>query len=285
MTKIRIALLLLLAQLVWPSETFAACRRFFDPGCNIRRSVDKAARVVGKPIEKAQHDTGHTIEKAAQDSGRVSEKSGQESSAALKNSLTPTREYLPARDIPPSGVGAYGLVALHAKPTTANQKKLAMVCKSFIAYFPRSKTSLASLSDQMLTIWPLDEPEAERAKTDDCEFVLEHYDLDASAAAMNDARIQNATFDGEGPYLIGWSPANSRGFADKLVLVVDMSADNSQISIDRKFLFWKNKIVENPTLWRGGWSLEDIRVAIKEFSDRYGEDMLTAIKLIGVTKR
>jgi hypothetical protein len=72
---------------------------------------------------------------------------------------------------------------------------------------------------------------------------------------------------------------------DKLVLIVDMSADNSQDSIDHKFLFWKNKIVENPELWRGGWSLEGVRVSIKEFSDQYGKDMLNAIKLIGATRR
>ena len=134
----------------------------------------------------------------------------------------------------------------------------------------------------MITVWPLDQPDAAQAKADDCDFVLEHYDLNASDAAIKDARKQQATFDGEGPYLVGWSPSNTRGVPDKLVLVVDMSADNTQALIDHKFLFWKNKVIENPALWRGGWSLDGIRVAIKEFADQYGNAMLTAIRLVGV---
>jgi hypothetical protein len=60
-----------------------------------------------------------------------------------------------------------------------------------------------------------------------------------------------------------------------------MSADNNQTMIDHKFLFWKNEIVEDPSLWRSGWSLDDVRVLIKDLSDRYGEDMLSAIELVG----
>jgi hypothetical protein len=195
------------------------------------------------------------------------------------------RQYLRAPDIPPPEAGAYGIVVLHSKPTPANQKKLMMVCHSFIAFFPRAEFSNVPKSDQMITIWPLDEPDAAKAKADDCDFILNHYDLNASESAMNDARNQDATFDGEGPYLVGWSPSNSRGLPDKLVLVVDMSADNSQELIDHRFLFWKNKIVKNPALWRDGWSIESLRVSIKAFSDQYGKDMLSTIKLVGGMKR
>jgi hypothetical protein len=137
------------------------------------------------------------------------------------------------------------------------------------------------MSDRMITIWPLDEPDAEKANADDCDFILKHYDLNASESAINDAEKQHAIFDGEGPYLMGWSPSNARGVPDQLVLVVDMSTDNDQAMIDHKFLFWKNKIIQNPSLWRGGWSMEGIRVSIKEFSDKYGSDMISAIKLLG----
>jgi hypothetical protein len=63
-----------------------------------------------------------------------------------------------------------------------------------------------------------------------------------------------------------------------------MSADNTQAEIDNKFRFWKNKIVEDPSLWRNGWSAEAIRVAIHNFADQYGQAMLDAIKLIGGDK-
>jgi hypothetical protein len=198
--------------------------------------------------------------------------------------LTPVRAYLRAQDIPPHGAGAYGLVVFQSKRTQANEKKLEMVCKSFVAFFPVGKTSIVPIQNQMITVWPLDSPDAEEAKADNCDFDLNHYDLNAAEAAIKDARIQHASFDGEGPYLVGWSPSNTRGIPDKLVLVIDMSADNSQELIDQKFLFWKNKIVESPDLWRSGWSIEGLRVAIKTFSDQYGKDMLESIKLIGAEK-
>lgn len=136
----------------------------------------------------------------------------------------------------------------------------------------------------MITVWPLDKPEAREAKTDNCDFVLDHYDLNASQLAISDAQKQHAKFDGGGPYLVGWSPSKSRGIPDALVLIVDMSADNTQADIDNKFLFWKNKIIQDPALWRNGWSIEQVRTAIHNFADQYGQAMLDAIKLVGAEK-
>jgi len=93
----------------------------------------------------------------------------------------------------------------------------------------------------MITVWPIDKPDAKQAKKDDCDYVIDHYDLNASEAAINDAQRQRAKFEGEGPYLVGWSPSKARGVADALVLVVDMSGDHNQGSIDDKFRFWKTK--------------------------------------------
>jgi hypothetical protein len=124
-----------------------------------------------------------------------------------------------------------------------------------------------------------------QAKKDDCDYAVDHYDLVASEMAITDAKVQHASFDGEGPYLVGWSPSNARGVPDKLVLVIDMSTDNSQALIDQKFLFWKKQIVEDPSRWRNGFSAESIRAAIRIFADQYGQSMIDAIKLIGDNKR
>ncbi len=156
-----------------------------------------------------------------------------------------------------------------------------MICNSFVAFFPRSETATAPLKDQMITIWPVAKPEASELKRDDCDFAVSHYDLNAAELAMKDARRQHASFDGEGPYLIGWSPSSDRGLPDKLVLVIDMSADNSQALIDQKFLFWKKQIVEDPAKWRSGFSIESVRAAIRIFADQYGQAMVEAIKLVG----
>lgn len=133
----------------------------------------------------------------------------------------------------------------------------------------------------MITVWPLDNPDDGKVAKDDCDYVVQHYDLNAAQSAIKDAKRQNATFDGEGPYLVGWSPSNSRGVPDRLVLVIDMSNDNDEATIDHHFLFWKTKILEDPSLWRHGFSINDIKVAIRDFANEYGKDLLNSIKLIG----
>ena len=57
--------------------------------------------------------------------------------------------------------------------------------------------------------------------------------------SREDAEQQGAKLDGPGPFLIGWSPSNSRGIPDKVVLVVNMSSFESQDSFDNAFFFGK----------------------------------------------
>ena len=228
------------------------------------------------PVLESAPASGRLVEKAAS-----ARRDGNAS--ILAAALTPVREYLRASEIPPPGAGAYGLVVFQSRATPANREKLTMVCRSFVAFFPRGADTDVPIGDRMITVWPVDDPSSTRVAADDCDFVIDHYELSAAEAAIRDAHRQQpeATFEGEGPYLVGWSPSNTRGVPDKLVLVIDMSADNSQVSIDHKFLFWKNQIVEDPAKWRSGFSLDRIRVAIHDFADEYGQSMLDAIKLVG----
>jgi hypothetical protein len=195
--------------------------------------------------------------------------------------LVPVREFLRSADIPPPEFGAYGILALRAKPTSATRGRLKMVCASFVAYLARQIEVPKSipLSDQMVTIWPLDSPDAAQAKNDDCDFLLDHYEIYGADSAINDAKKQSAQFGDEGPYLIGWSPSNTRGFPDKLVLVVDMSSYESQDSFNQALRFWKEKIVEDPNLWRTGFSIESFRLSLRDFVDHYGDAILSAARL------
>ncbi|WP_156164383.1 hypothetical protein [Bradyrhizobium sp. LTSP885] len=288
-------------------EAARAAKAHQDAGHEVGHPVERAGHEAVPTVESAPHNPGPAVERAGHGTGPAIESSPEggggggptphraairPSSAATTTSesdsattpLEPVRAYLRAREIPPAGAGAYGLVVFHSKATSANQAKLTMVCNSFVAFFPRQETASAPLKDQMVTIWPLDNPDAKQARNDDCEFAVAHYDLNASEAAISDAQHQHANFDGEGPYLVGWSPSNTRGEPDKLVLVIDMSADNSQALIDQKFLFWKKQIVEDPSRWRHGFSIESVRAAIRIFADQYGQAMLDAIKLVGDNK-
>jgi hypothetical protein len=192
--------------------------------------------------------------------------------------LVPVRAYLRSTEIPPASIGAYGIVAFRAKPTSANRSRLLMTCAAFVTSIPPQKSvpDSVSVSDEMLTIWPLDDPSSPEAAKDDCDFAIDHYDLYSADSAIGDAEKQGAKFGADGPFLIGWSPATARGAPDNLVLVVDMSLYDSQDSFNQAFQFWKQKIVEDPSLWRKGFSVEGVRLAIRDFADHYGDTILTA---------
>lgn len=198
--------------------------------------------------------------------------------ASNNRKLVPVRAYLRSSEIPPPTVGAYGVVAFRARPTPASRSRLLMTCTAFVASIEAQKSlpSTVAVSDQMLTIWPLDDPSSPNAEKDDCDFAIDHYDLYAADTAIADAETQGAKFGDDGPFLIGWSPSNTRGVPDKLVLVVDMSRYSSQDSFDHAFQFWKQEIVENPSLWRTGFSIEAIRLAARDFADHYGDTILKA---------
>ena len=148
---------------------------------------------------------------------------------------------------------------------------------AYRASLPPQKTLPSSIppSNQMLTIWPLDEPDASDALKDDCDFAVDHYDLAGGILAIQDAsRHQGANLEGIGPFLIGWSPSNARGVPDKVVLIFDLSRLESQASFDEAFAIWQKRIVENPTLWVSGFSVAKIRLALRDFVDHYGTDIV-----------
>jgi hypothetical protein len=104
---------------------------------------------------------------------------------------------------------------------------------------------------------------------------VDHYDLVGGILAIQDAsRHQGAKLEGIGPFLIGWSPSNARGVPDKVVLIFDLSRLESQASFDEAFTIWQKRIVENPTLWVSGFSVTKIRLALRDFVDHYGTDVV-----------
>jgi hypothetical protein len=188
------------------------------------------------------------------------------------------RVFLMGKDIPPSGIAAYGVVAFRGRPTSATRARLLMACNSFQSYLDPevSLSGVVAPNSMMVTIWPLHHPEAVSADNANCDTLIDDYDLFGADAAIADAERQNAKFGDDGPFLIGWSPSSTRGQPDKLVLVMDMSHLNSQDSFDREFIAWKQKIIEDPSRWRNGFSLEDLRLAVRDFLDDYGQPIMTA---------
>lgn len=208
---------------------------------------------------------------------------GSGSTVAAMPQLRPARAFLKAESIPPVGVGAYGVLALRSKPTSASRGRLMMACQAFLASLPPQNTLPASVkvNDQMLTIWPLTTVGPSTPQGNDCSYLLDNYDLYGGISAIQDAVRQDRRLDGRGPFLIGWSPSENRGRPDAVVLILDMSPMDSQTSFDDAFTFWQYKIVESPMLWRNGFSAERLRLALRDFADHHGQNILFGLKLWG----
>lgn len=195
--------------------------------------------------------------------------------------IVPARLLLRSADIPPPGLGGYGIVAFTALPTSESRDRLNKVCEAYTHSLPRQQSlpRTVALRDQMLTIWPIDDPNASLAQADNCAYLTSHYDLYGGQAAIRDARRQGLNLSGRGPYLIAWSPSQNRGVPDKIVLVYDLSDYSSQASFDTMFAFWQNAIIANPSLWRNGVAAAQKRLIFRDFVDSTSQSFLTALHI------
>lgn len=195
--------------------------------------------------------------------------------------IVPARLLLRAADIPPRGIGGYGIVAFTALPTSVSRDRLNRICEAYTHSLPRQQSlpRTVALRDQMLTIWPIDKPDAPPARADNCPYLTSHYDLYGGQAAIRDADRQGIDLTGRGPYLIAWSPSQNRGVPDKIVLVYDLSNYSSQASFDTMFAFWQNAIIANPSLWRNGVAPNQKRLIFRDFVDSTSQSFLTALHI------
>lgn len=192
--------------------------------------------------------------------------------------LMPVRNFIKADEVIPRGVGAYGMVAFPFLPTADTRARLLSVCRAFLSSLPTQSSVPASIppSELMVTFWPLMRLDLNLA---DCNILIDNYALFSGLAAIRDAEAQGARFLGRrGPFLIGWSPAESRLRRDSVVLVIDLSPYESESSFLEVFQTWRQQIVERPELWRHGFSIDMVRLSLRDLLDRYGTSILQAVK-------
>jgi hypothetical protein len=152
-------------------------------------------------------------------------------------------------------------------------------CEAYIGTLPDSGLLAAPIRDQMVTVWPIDDDNvvAELSGGNSlCKLAIDRFDLIASLAALKEARMQeDNSLSGVGPYLLAWSPAIHKGKKDALVLVADLSSAQTTAEFESYFREWRTKIEMNPELWRRGWSLADLQVAIRNWADKWGIAVLS----------
>jgi hypothetical protein len=187
----------------------------------------------------------------------------------------------PAEMPPREGVG-YGLVAFTTRPLPHDIERYKSICEAY-------KATLVSVpelppntppSEQMITYWPITNKNTAEAQRADCPYLASNYALRLGLDAIQDADKQNQRLASRrGPFLSAWAPSESRFVPDAVVLVLDLSDKDSQRSFTEVFQDWRQKITDNPEVWRrqNGFNIEMVRRIIRDTFDRYGDGVLRLI--------
>jgi hypothetical protein len=196
--------------------------------------------------------------------------------------LQTVRALIEPSELPPRGVAAYGIVAFSSLALSTDIERYKFVCEAFKATLipQESLPSGTPLSVQMITFWPIKNKRTAGAIRADCSHLIENYDLETGLDAIRDADKQAEKLaERRGPFLVAWSPAESRYKSDSLVLVMDLSRLDGQQNFVEIFQTWRQKIVDNPDLWKGGFvDIESFRRTVRDTLDRYGDGILKLIK-------
>jgi hypothetical protein len=184
-------------------------------------------------------------------------------------------------EVPPREVTAYGVVAFSALPIGSEAGRYKFACEAFKATLI-SQSDLppnTALSEQMITFWPIRDKKKAQSVRMDCDYLVSGYDLKTGLDAIHDADPKNTNLaERRGPFLIAWSPSESRYRGDSLVLIMDLSSIDEQESFMEVFRSWRHKITDDPAIWKRGFDVESVRRTVKEILDHYGESILKVVK-------
>ena len=180
---------------------------------------------------------------------------------------------------PPADFAAYGIVVFKSRATPFDIDRYKLICEAYLSAIPHHSELDIPLSDQMVTVWPVDtrshaDAINRAARSGVCDLAVANYGLVTSLDALADAQLAGASFSGTGPYLLAWSPAKTKGSGEALVLQADLSHVSTIAQAKSVFEKWVVDIEENPQLWQKGWNVELVRISIRNWLDQFGGDVL-----------
>jgi hypothetical protein len=242
----------------------------------------ETAKQHGLDLNEVQESNNPTQqENAAIEEPRISGLPGQKSSG-IANSIRTTRNFFGPHDIPPVNFAAYGIVAFPQKATSVALRRHVAICEAFMATLPSVSASSASVTEQMVTVWPVDDPTLARRLNSQfesvsvCQEAVAHYDLSTALIALKEAQTQKRkSLAGSGPYLLAWSPSSQKGKKGSIVLIADLSNATTAEQYLNYFQKWRNDIEQNPELWRDGWSEAGLTTVIRDWLDKWGTMILS----------
>jgi sporulation protein YlmC with PRC-barrel domain len=184
---------------------------------------------------------------------------------------------------PPSDYAAYGIVAFPALALASDRARHLAICSAYAAVLRPSDLVDAPTTAKMVTVWPVEDADTAAAvnaagRRPDCAVAVDRYGIALAKEAIDHARRAGHAMSGRGPFLMAWAPTSQIGAEDAIILNVDLSNVTTEAHALDIFLDWERDIVMNPELWDDGWSLEKVRVAVRLWADRYGEQIMSLLE-------
>lgn len=213
-----------------------------------------------------------------------------ESAAVARESasraVTASRLFAGPTQYPPEDFAAYGIVAFPSRATSHDRARHLMICEAYVGSLPHASALAVAIEDQMATVWPLDADDmatelngrGSRRPTAICDAAVDAYGLALAQQALHDGAAAGVDVSGPGPFLLAWSPPSDKGQADAVVLMVDLSGVTTAGQALELFQRWRTDIEGSPELWRTGWDLDDLRMTIRQWVDRFGPLIMAAFK-------
>jgi hypothetical protein len=204
--------------------------------------------------------------------------------ATANHPIVPTRTFLSESQIPPRRQVSYGIFALRSMPNAEHGDRLEFACKAFLAALPESGSIAAITSKGRIpTIWPVSSITLS-GNLNDCDYLLNVYDLSVGLSAIQDARNAGVSVRGRGPFLIAWSQARGAAPQQGSTLVWDLSSANTMQDFNEAMLIWQEAITSDPATWQNGFVMERVRLAVREFSNRWGKTIMSTLPGLMVSK-
>jgi hypothetical protein len=193
--------------------------------------------------------------------------------APASYSPTPTRSWLFKDQSPEDGLGAYGYLIFTKRPSANDKARYLHACDSYLrtlepstAYRKYSKDSL------MVTHWLLSVNSADITDFSNCQMLVDSYDF---ARATPIAKSANR-LGSQGPILVAWATSYTSDLPVSSAMVFDLS-QFAEDDFDRAFSIWKERIVQDPSVWNNGFPLIKIREAFRNLIQKYGEQICERI--------
>jgi len=199
------------------------------------------------------------------------------------NRIYASRLFLGRDSFPPEAFAAYGILAFQTLSTSEDRQTYLAICEAFFGALLNSDDVAADISRQMVTVWPIDDrrrPDliaglnTTRAQEGSCENAVEYYDIQIARGAIGDARQAGVDLSGRGPFLLAWAPAGMKGHPDAVVLAADLGNVKTVADAKDVLRIWREDIEQDPDLWQDGFSLEKMRVKLRQIVNRYGDGLL-----------